>query len=81
MNTNWLHQAKIRVVPSCWNFICICYTVCLVYVAIPLYYWLTAKMQRKNALLLYVTKCNEKGIAICNENAMKEGHIACSVPA
>ncbi len=48
---------------------------------LPLYYWLAAKMQRKNALLQYVTKCNEKGIAIFNENAMKEGHIACSVPA
>ena len=38
-----LDTGQKLVVPSCWNFICICYTVCLVYVAIPLYYWLTAK--------------------------------------
>ena len=29
---------------------------------LPLYYWLTAKMQQKNALLLYVTKCNDSSI-------------------
>ena len=45
----------ISVVPLCWKYILIYYTVCLVYVAIPLYYWLTAKT-------LYAIKCNENAL-------------------
>ncbi len=55
---------KIGVVPSCWNFLCICYTVCLVYVAYHcITGWQLKCNERMHCCCMYCymqRKCNER---------------------